>query len=85
MYARRSAGSGSMSGAELIDAISGACADQVTVLRPLEVPSHCQLWRKAAWCADPLFNLGASVYLHHGPCSTAGLRLNGGEGELGSK
>lgn len=49
--ARRSAGSGSMSGAELAEALAGAAADQVTVLKPLEVHSHEGIWRRAVWCA----------------------------------
>ena len=50
-HARRSAGSGSMSGAELADVLAGAAADQVTVLKPLELQSHEGHWRRAVWCA----------------------------------
>jgi len=45
----RSAGSGSLSSSELLEAMAGNLTDQVTVLKPLEVAHHDALWRAAAW------------------------------------
>ena len=45
----RSAGSGSLSSSELLEAMSGNLTDQVTVLKPLEVAHHDALWRAAVW------------------------------------
>ena len=45
----RSAGSGSLSSLELLEAMSGNLTDQVTVLKPLEVAHHDALWRAAVW------------------------------------
>ncbi len=45
----RSAGAGSMSGEELMEAMSGGLTDQVTVLKPLELSSHDAHWRRTVW------------------------------------
>ncbi|KAK9918098.1 hypothetical protein WJX75_001295 [Coccomyxa subellipsoidea] len=45
----RSAGAGSMSGEELMEAMSGGLTDQVTVLKPLEQSSHDAHWRRNVW------------------------------------
>lgn len=45
----RSAGSGSLSSSELLEAMAGTFTDQVTVLKPLEVAHHDALWRAAIW------------------------------------
>jgi hypothetical protein len=56
----RSAGSGSLSSMELVEAMSGSLTDQVTVLKPLELSSHELQWRKAVWCAPPKHRAGAA-------------------------
>ena len=75
-----------MSGAELAETLAGAVADQVTVLRPLEVHSHEGLWRRAVWCAAApwltplqLPRMRMQMWVHAAHCSLsswAGLRTN---------